>query len=171
MKKESKKATVGVGDVITVRLALLEGMTDKNPDPQELSQMRLARTDPTVMDDLLKQARKEQKNDALTTAALSEQLWLYPRYRQARVLYVDRMGGGVSVLPSGAPGEMKPSSIGSINLEVKTPGSTVMQPAVGHYPKWAQETFRLEGVAFYAEEPDDESAQSQHVAFPTPEQE
>lgn len=164
---------VGVGDVVEVRLALLPGMPEEDPSDEELAELRLARVDAAAMDSLVKKRRAAagKKDDSimakLTSQSLSEQFWLYPRRRKATVMYVERSGGGVKVMPSGAPGDLQPSTTGSVNLEVKTVGSTVMQPAIGHYPFWAQETFRLEAVPFLDEEPKD--AQDHHVCYPVPE--
>lgn len=160
---------VAVGDVVMVRLALLDGMSEDEPSDDEMDQLRLVRSgDARATDKLLKARRASTKNPDLTAETLSEEFWLHPRKRQASVQYVDRSGGGVEIRPSGAPGKLKPATTGSINVEVKTVGSTVMQPAIGHYPIWAQETFRLTSVPFYDEEPEDH--QDQHVAFPVPDE-
>jgi len=170
MKPSPKRVGVSVGDVVQVRLALLPGMSAENdPDAKEMTRANFARTDPGTMNEMLVEARKAQKNEGLTLASLSEQLWLHPRRREARVTYADRSSSGVKPLPSGAPGAASSSSVGGLNLEVRTPGSTVMQPAIGHYPLWAQETFRLENVQWFDEEPED--AQDRHVAYPVPESE
>ena len=161
---------VAVGDVVMVRLALLPGMSPDEPTDSELEQLRLVRDgDAKATDTLLKARRLSTKNPALTSESLSEEFWLHPRTRKASVTYVDRSGGGMDVKPSGAPGPLKPTVTGSINLDVRTVGSTVMQPAIGHYPKWAQELFRLTNVPFYDEEPDDH--QEMDVAFPVPDDE
>lgn len=166
----SKKG-VGVGDVVMVRLARLPGMPEEDPTNDEMAQIRAAHEGDTAARDEILKARKKT-DPAMREAAsiqLDEEFWLYPRRRQATVNYVDRTGGGTETRPSGAPGPLKPTSTHSINVDVRTPGSTVLQPAVGHYPKWAQQTFRLTSVQFYDEEPED--AQDQHVAYPVPEPE
>lgn len=165
----SKKASVAVGDVVMVRLALLVGMPAYRADPtdEELVQMRAAHNGDTVAQKALLDARHtDPAMREVAALSLSEEYWLYPRRRKATVTYVDRSGGGIDILPSGAPGAMKPTVTGSINVEVKTVGSTVLQPSVGHWPKWAQETFRLDTLQWFDEEPAD--AQDRHVAYPVP---
>lgn len=167
-----KKVTAAVGDVVMVRLALLPGMSDKEPSAAEIKKLRDAHGgDPVAREELIKERMKgkDAPLEALAAQSISEEYWLHPRRRLARVTYVDSTGGGIDILPSGAPGPMKAATTNSINVEVKTVGSTVMQPAIGHYPKWAQETFRLDTVQFYDAEPED--AQDQHVAYPVPEAE
>ena len=160
---------VAIGDVVMVRLALLPGMSEDEPSDEDMAELRLVRRgDVTATEKLLKVRRALTKNPALTDESLSEEFWLHPRKRKASVQYVDRSGGGAHIMPSGAPGALKPTVTGSINVEVKTVGSTIMQPSIGHYPLWAQETFRLENVPFYDEEPEDH--QGQHVAFPVPDE-
>ena len=152
-----QKIGVAVGGKVMVRLALLAGMPEDDPNDEELSNVRLARTDPAAMDSLRKEWVGGGKNKAparvLTSAEMSDRIFLYPRRREAHIDYVDVHDGNIK----------------SINVTVKTVGSTVLQPAVGHYPEWAMQEFRLAGVPLYDEEPDD--VQDQHVAYPVPEEE
>ena len=154
----NKKVSVAVGDSIMVRLALLATMPQDAKDltTTEFAQVVAARNgDPAALDVLVK-ARTIEGSPAPTVEQLNDELFLYPRRRYATVTYVDK---------TTVPG--KSSITGKINVDVKTLGSTVMQPAVGHYPLWAQETFRLENLQFFDEEPKD--AQDVHVAYPVPE--
>lgn len=147
--------TVGVGERVLVRLALLPGMSPEDePSPEEIMQMKLGLHDPAMQQKMLEDAREQRDNPDLTTDQLTEQMHLYPRIRPAEIAYVDR-------------GENGPT--GFVNLDVFTPGSTVLQPAVGRIPKWATQHFRLDNVQFFVKEP--EEGHDKHVAFWAPETE
>ncbi len=142
--------TVGVGAKVLVRLALLKGMDperDAEKSPEEVMQMRFALNDPGMMQQALDKAREDQENPDLTTDQLTEQLHLYPRVRPATIAYVEVTEG-------------KPLWV---NLDVYTPGSTVLQAAIGQIPKYAQRHFRLDKVQMMTKEPED--GQFEHVAF------
>jgi len=144
------KGMIAVGSIVEVRLALLPGMSEKDPTDEQLTQLRQARGDPALQAKLFGDWRQEPDSTTLTNSQLADRLFLYPRRREARITYVDVNAG----------------QINAVNLEVKTVGSTVLQQAVGHYPNWALETFRLENVAIFEQEPD--GAHDIHVAYPTP---
>ena len=151
--------TVAVGERVLVRLALIKGMPAEDPSPEEIMRLKLGIHDPAMQQKMLDQARKDQDNPELTTDQLTEQMHLYPRVRPATIAYVDRTEGATSF----------------VNLDVYTPGSTVIQGAVGSIPKWAQRHFRLDRVQMFVKEPgkDDpeDGSQYQHVAFWPPETE
>jgi hypothetical protein len=171
------KVSPSVGSKVMVRLALMAGMPEEDPSDSDMEEMRKARTDPVAMKELVDKKRKELgKKDSpspsqMTVRTLQDQFFLYPRRRPARVDYVDLTAAGPTA-PRDAmeasddlPGA---SGVNFINVMVFTLGSTVQQPAVGHYPKWAQERFRLEQVQWFDEEPEDN--QDIHVAFPVPDE-
>lgn len=147
--------TTAVGAKVLVRLALLKGMSEEDADksPEEVMQMRYALNDPGMMQKALDDARDQQDNPDLTADQLTEQLFLYPRVRPATVAYVEVTEGKVQW----------------VNLDVYTPGSTVLQGAIGQIPKFAQRHFRLDKVQMMTKEPED--GQFQHVAFWPPETE
>lgn len=152
--------TVSAGDKVLVRLALLPGMkVEDEPTPEKIMQMKLGLTDAAMMGKMLNDLREQRDNPDLTANQLHEELYLYPRIRPATVSYVDRTEG----------------RMGTISLDVQTPGSTHLQGAVGRIPKYAQQNFRLENVQFYTKEPgkDDpeDGSHFQHVAFWAPEPE
>lgn len=146
------KANFSTGSKVMVRLALLSGMPAQEPTAAELSQFRAARTDPALQDKLFGDWRTNDPAVAkLTPEQLSARLHLYPRRRSAEVKYAETNDGNVV----------------SVNLEVKTPGSTVNQQSIGRWPNWALETFRLSNVAVFDKEP--EEHQDIDVAYPIPE--
>jgi len=147
--------TVAVGEKVLVRLALLPGMSEEDGDksPQEVMELRYALNDPGMMQQALDKAREDQENPDLTADQLTEQIHLFPRVRPATIAYVDRTEGNISW----------------VNLDVYTPGSTVLQGAIGQIPKYAQRHFRLDKVQMMTKEPED--GQYQHVAFWRPETE
>lgn len=152
--------TVAPGERVLVRLALLPGMKAKDePSPEEIMRLKLGLRDPAMMQKMLDDARVEQDNKSLNVDQLTAQLWLYPRIRPATIAYVDRTEG---------------KSTGWVNLDVFTPGSPVLQGAIGKIPQYAQEHFRLERVPFYTREPgkDDpeDGSHQMHVAFWEPEE-
>jgi hypothetical protein len=126
---------------------------DGNKSPEEVMQMRFALNDPGMMQKALDDARDQQENPDLTADQLTEQIHLFPRVRPARVAYVEVTEGKVQW----------------VNLDVFTPGSTVLQGAIGQIPKFAQRHFRLDKVQVMTKEPED--GQYQHVAFWPPETE
>jgi len=163
--------TVAVGEKVLVRLALLPGMSEEDGDKsrQEVMELRYALNDPGMMQQALDKAREDQENPDLTADQLTEQIHLFPRVdllgqlieqihlfprvRPATIAYVDRTEGNISW----------------VNLDVYTPGSTVLQGAIGQIPKYAQRHFRLDKVQMMTKEPED--GQYQHVAFWRPETE
>jgi len=147
--------TVAVGEKVLVRLALLPGMSEEDGDksPQEVMELHYALNDPGMMQQALDKAREDQENPDLTADQLTEQIHLFPRVRPATIAYVDRTEGNISW----------------VNLDVYTPGSTVLQGAIGQIPKYAQRHFRLDKVQMMTKEPED--GQYQHVAFWRPETE
>lgn len=151
-----KRIGVMAGDIIMVRLALLPGMPETDPTPEELFKARATLADPSMRQTVLDAARENQKNAGLTAAQLEAQFSLYPRMREATVTFVDRT--------TGLPGQTE-SAVHSINVEVRNP--VVAQAYQGVAPLWAQPTFRLTSVPWHDEEPEDH--QDQHVAFPVPE--
>jgi hypothetical protein len=144
-----------------VRLARLPGMPpEEDPSPEEIFEKRQALNDPGMMQKALDDMRDQRENPDLTADQLTEELWLYPRYRPATVAYVDRT--------EGKGGQY-------VNLDVFTPGSPVLQMAVGRIPKYAMQHFRLDRVQMFVKEPgaDDpeDGSHTQHVAFWPPETE
>jgi hypothetical protein len=133
---------------------------DADKTPEDVMKMRFALNDPGMMQKALDEQRDARDNPDLNVDQLTAELWLYPRVRPATIAYVDLTEG-------------RPSNF--VNLDVFTPGSSVIQGAVGKIPKWAQEHFRLDRVQFFTKEPgaDDpeDGSQFQHVAFWPPESE
>ncbi len=147
--------TAAVGEKVLVRLALLPGMKEEDePEPEEIMKMKLGLRDPAMLQQMLEGARESQENPDLTADALTEQIALYPRIRPATIAYVDRTEGPT----------------GFVNLDVFTPGSYELQPAIGKIPKYATQHFRLDHVQFMTREPE-EGGHEQHIAFWPPEAE
>lgn len=146
--------SVAPGDQVIVRLALLPGMDRKfNPDANEILRMKLSLQDPAAMQQLLREQRQERDDAKLNADRIAQELYLFPRQRTATVAYVDRLEG---------------KSTGFVNLDVFTPGSPIMQGAVGKIPNYAQQHFRLDRVQFFVREPD--GGHDQHVCFWAPEE-
>lgn len=146
--------SVAPGDKVLVRLALLSGMDpDFNPSAEEVLRMKLSLNDAMMMNKMVADQRKQRDDPYLTSDKLAQELYLFPRVREATVAYVDRLEG-------------KPT--GFVNLDVFTPGSPIVQGQVGKIPKFAQQHFRLDRVQFFPREPD--GGHDQDVCFWAPEE-
>lgn len=155
--------TVAPGEKVMVRLALMPGMDPQefmDLTPEDVLQKKMALQEPGMMQKALDEVREQRDNPDFNVDQLTAELWLFPRVRPATVAYVDRTEG-------------RPSQY--VNLDVFTPGSPVLQGAVGKIPKWAQQHFRLDRVQFFVKEPgkDDpeDGSHFQNVAFWAPESE
>lgn len=156
--------TPSIGSDVLVRLALLPGMEpeDEPKSAEDVMRLKMALNDPAMLQEMLEKGdpalmrNRAEQNDQVKTLnvdQLTARIYLYPRVRPAKVSFVDRTDG--------KGGDF-------VNLDVFTPGSPVLQSAIGKIPQYAQQHFRLERVRFMTREPED--GHDQNVAFWAPEE-